>query len=99
MINPVELGLHSKGIYEKSSNEIEYRCCARSAYYSIFHYFKTIADSLPGGYDISLGSHERVIRKLMDSTDSSYKKYGVVLSNYRKVRVKADYKIDASFSK
>lgn len=99
MINPVDLGLYSKGNYGENKSEVEYRCCARTAYYSLFHHFKSIADSLPGGYDKSLGSHERVIRKLLDSSNAQHQKFGVALSNYKDIRVKADYRIDVSFSK
>lgn len=99
MINPIDLGNYSKSNYGDDKSEIEYRCCARSAYYSLFHYFKSIADTIPGSYDTSLGSHERVIRKLLDSNDDNHKKYGAALSSYREVRVKADYKIDKSFTK
>ncbi|MDU6442910.1 MAG: hypothetical protein E6559_24020 [Pantoea sp.] len=99
MISPVDLGVYSKGNYGDDKTEVEYRCCARTAYYSLFHHFKLIADSIPGGYDKSLGSHERVIRKLLDSTDAQHRKYGVALSNYKDIRVKADYRIDVNFSK
>jgi len=99
MINPVDLGMHSKDSYGDDKSEVEYRCCARTAYYSLFHHFKKVADSIPGDYDKSLGSHERVIRKLLDSSDEQHRKYGVALGNYKEIRVKADYKINVSFSK
>lgn len=99
MINPVDLGMHSKGVYGDNKSEVEYRCCARTAYYSLFHHFKKIADSIPGGYDSSLGSHERVIKKLLESSNEQHRMYGVALGNYKEIRVKADYKINVSFSK
>lgn len=99
MINPVDLGNYSKGNFGDGKSEIEYRCCARTAYYSLFHHFKDIADQLPGGYDNSLGSHERVIRKLLESSNADHKKYGAALSSYRSVRVKADYRIEKNFTK
>lgn len=99
MISPLELGHYSKSSYGDDKTEIEYRCCARTAYYTLFHHFKSIADSLPGGYDTTLGSHERVIRKLLDSPNDEHKKYGAALSCYREIRVKADYRLEKNFTK
>lgn len=99
VISAIDLGKRSQETFNSASSEIEYRCCVRTAYYSLFHYSKAIADSIPGGYNQSLGHHERIISKLLNSDDENHKKLGVELSRYRSCRVKADYRIDKSFTK
>jgi len=107
MISPSELLDYSINEYERVSNksytsnflEIEIRNCARSSYYSLFNYLKTIADSLPGDYEEGIGSHERVIRKLMSFGDEDQKVLGERLKNSRIIRIRADYKLTSSFDK
>ncbi|KHO36697.1 MULTISPECIES: HEPN domain-containing protein [Enterobacteriaceae] len=80
------------------NEEIEYRTCARSAYYALYHYLKSIADELPGAYE-DVSSHEKVIRKLLASGDEKLVQFAQKMIATRKTRVRADYHIDKNFGK
>ena len=80
------------------NEEVEYRTCARSAYYALYHYLKSIADELPGAYE-DVSSHEKVIRKLLNSGDQKFIDLAQKMIATRKTRVRADYHIDKSFGK
>jgi len=107
MINEVNLLEYSKKEYERISDkayksdhsEVEYRNCARVAYYSLYHLLKDIADSLPGSYEDNIGSHEKVIRRLMSFGNDNQKLFAEKLKNQRTIRVHADYKLGNSFNK
>lgn len=107
MISPSELLDYSINEYERFSNkdytsdflEVEIRNCARSSYYSLFSYLKMIADDLPGDYEEGIGSHERVIRKLISFGDEDQKVLGEKLKSSRIIRIRADYKLADSFNK
>ncbi|MGK2375500.1 HEPN domain-containing protein, partial [Klebsiella pneumoniae] len=75
-----------------------YRTCARSAYYALYHYLKSIADKLPGSYE-DVSSHEKVIRKLLNSGDPKLMDLAQKMISTRKTRVRADYHIDKNFGK
>lgn len=107
MINEISLLEYSRSeyarisekLYESDHSEVEYRNCARVAYYSLYHLLKNIADNLPGDYESNIGSHERVIRKLMKSGDERQKLFAEKLKNQRAIRVSADYNLNAPFRK
>lgn len=107
MINEVSLLEFSKSEYARfndasySSNnpEVEYRNCARVAYYSLYHLLKDIADGLPGQYEKNIGSHERVIRRLMTFGDDTQKLFAEKLKSQRAIRVSADYNLKHPFRK
>lgn len=80
------------------NEEVEYRNCARTAYYALYHYLKTIADKLPGNYE-DVSSHEKVIRKLLKSGDPKLAELAQKMIATRKTRVRADYHIDKNFGK
>lgn len=80
------------------NEEVEYRTCARSAYYALYHYLKSIADALPGRYE-DVSSHEKVIRKLLNSGDQKLIDLAQKMISTRKTRVRADYHIDKNFGK
>lgn len=80
------------------NEEVEYRNCARNAYYALYHYLKSIADNLPGSYE-DVSSHEKVIRKLLNSGDSQLIELAQKMIATRKTRVRADYHIDKNFGK
>jgi len=107
MINEINLLNYSKeeflrisGKNYKSENaEVEYRNCARVAYYSLYHLLKKIADNLPGTYESKTGSHERVIRRLMEFGDDKQKFFAEEFKNQRAIRVSADYTLHEPFRK
>lgn len=80
------------------NEEVEYRNCARTAYYALYHYLKTIADNLPGNYE-DVSSHEKVIRKLLKSGDPKLAELAQKMIATRKTRVRADYHIEKNFGK
>ncbi|EMG7907563.1 HEPN domain-containing protein [Enterobacter ludwigii] len=106
MISPEEILEFAKASYAKFdvdgyicvNEEVEYRTCARSAYYALYHYLKSIADSLPGNYE-DVSSHERVIRKLISSGDPKLSELAQKMISTRKTRVRADYHLDKNFGK
>lgn len=106
MISSKEMLDFARGSYSKFdaagyiclSEEVEYRVCARSAYYALYHYLKSIADELPGSYE-DVSSHEKVIRKLLKSGDPKLMDLAQKMISTRKTRVRADYHIDKSFGK
>jgi len=89
----------SEKSYKSESSEVEYRNCARVAYYSMYHLLKRIADNLPGAYQYNVGSHERVIRRLMEFGDDQQKFFAEELKNQRAIRVSADYSLHEPFRK
>lgn len=78
--------------------EVEYRNCARTSYYALFHALKEIADNIPGKYE-DVASHEKVIRKLLSSSDQRINLLAQQMISIRKTRVRADYILDKSFGK
>ncbi|HBR3703181.1 HEPN domain-containing protein [Klebsiella pneumoniae] len=106
MISSKEMLDFARGSYSKFDaagyiclcEEVEYRTCARSAYYALYHYLKSIADKLPGSYE-DVSSHEKVIRKLLNSGDPKLMDLAQKMISTRKTRVRADYHIDKNFGK
>lgn len=106
MIDPKDILEFSKLSYSKVNtdgyicinSEVEYRNCARVAYYALYHYLKSISDSLPGSYE-DVSSHEKVIRKLLKSGDQDLILLAQKMMSTRKTRVRADYHIDKNFGK
>ncbi len=79
--------------------ELDLRDCARSAYYYIFHIGKMRADKIDGEYDENVGNHQRVINKLLNSSDQNDQALGDLLLKIRPTRVKADYRLNINFTK
>lgn len=83
--------------YSHPCAEVEFRECARTAYYYIFHKANTRALTIPGSFNKNTGSHQRVIDKLMTSTDKKDHDLAKLLVKVRTVRVKADYGLNEHF--
>ncbi|MDE9727320.1 hypothetical protein [Citrobacter freundii] len=85
--------------YSYPCEEIDFRNCARIAYYYLYHHAYVRAKSLKGGLDNNTGSHQRVIDKLLESSNKDDNDLGMLLVRLRPTRVKADYQLDQKFSK
>ncbi|MBB1199618.1 hypothetical protein EGM70_04780 [Enterobacteriaceae bacterium 89] len=88
----------SKG-YVNSCPEMDYRECARTSYYYIYHVANQRASQIPGNINNSVGQHQRVIDKLRCSSDISDQELGDLLALMKIARVKADYTLNCNFSK
>lgn len=85
--------------YAYSCPEMDYRECARTSYYYIYHIANRRALQIDGPFDRNVGQHQRVINKLLQSDDDSDQKLGELLALMKAVRVKADYTLEYDFSK
>lgn len=96
-VTPREL-LEAAGALEERGSEIDLRNAASRAYYAAYHQCRRLAQNLrlppaPG----SEGVHRRVIDALTGSRDMKLKSLGYRLEQCRKLRVVADYGIEAEF--
>lgn len=85
--------------YSYSCKEMDYRECARTSYYYIYHKAYIRSLSINGNFSMNTGAHQRVIDKLLSSSDPINIKLAQLLIKLRPVRVHADYKLDDSFNK
>ncbi|VEB71510.1 Uncharacterised protein [Providencia rustigianii] len=109
MITYVDILNNASDLYDKLSEnnfktnniEVEYRNCARMAYYSMLHLSKQLVEKNDVEIDMTdvHGTHEITIRKLMAINSDIAAKLANNLISCRKTRVKADYKIEKSFTK
>jgi uncharacterized protein (UPF0332 family) len=84
---------------------MSHRSAASRAYYGAFHACRPLADRLPDPPNHKGGMHDRLIRAMMECPISAtkrdvvmaIKKTGILMSQLRSIRTKADYKCDESF--
>lgn len=106
MISAHDFLNHAKDIYNRfdvdgsvhDNIEMEYRSCARVAYYALYHLLRDISDTLPGE-GIGFGSHEKIENKLCMSKNQDYIYLATQMNSSKKGRVRADYHLDAEFGK
>lgn len=87
--------------YVSDKPEVEYRNCARMAYYSMLHLSKKLVDDHSPDIDCSdiIGTHEMIIRKLLAINTEESNKLANDLISSRHLRVKADYYLNKKFTK
>ena len=99
-VNPTELIELAEELIG-TATEVSYRAAASRAYYSIFHNGRLLAGALPGNYPRASGSHNRILKKLKDfplgelerGIVLSIRRVGLLMSQARSIRTKADYYI------
>lgn len=85
--------------YKAPCPEMDFRECARTSYYYIFHVANRRAAEIPGEVNSKVGQHQRVIEKLRNSSDINDKNLGDLLALMKLERVKADYNLNFNFTK
>ena len=96
-VTPREL-LEAAAALGRRESEVDLRNAASRAYYAAYHQCRRLARDLrlrptPG----SGGVHRRVIDTLTTSQDRKLRRLGYMLEQCRKLRVVADYDIEAEF--
>jgi len=86
------------------SDEIDYRNAASRAYYAVYHEARRVSVCSNGNTGLRTGIHQKLCEKLKTHTgsnkkDSDIRKIGINLAMCKKERVKADYKINLTYSK
>ena len=96
--------------YAKNSvgvaSEAARRSAASRAYYGAYHAVRPIAEPLALKRNVSLGSHEGLIKALTEvrtndvgnQRANAYRSLGHLLSQARVSRISADYKVNAAFT-
>lgn len=98
MITPYDIAMKAKEIFDGASSEVDYRCSARCAYYSLYHFCKGMDDKrLAEPSKEQSGVHYSLISRFLGSEDDGLRRLGVDLNTCRTLRVKADYRLDQSF--
>lgn len=99
-MQPNDLLTVAEHLYQQDS-EAFWRSAANRYYYYAFHRCQQLAEEaqLPPAKNQNTGSHERLISRLINSSDNRLKKLGNTLRTFKKIRVKADYQLKASFNK
>lgn len=95
MINQQELLQRAQLLCLKGNNEVDYRIAAGRAYYFVFHRFKTYFNQTPA----SQITHNQLIKLLQNSANSLLKKAAIQMTNCKRLREKADYRLDNNFIK
>lgn len=103
-INSIDF-LNSAKQLINGNTEIDLRNATSRAYYAAFHEAKRISQY--SNYVISnnkTGIHQRIIEKLIkhpgfSSKDTDIRQIGIILSQCKKGRTKADYSIHCGYSK
>lgn len=85
--------------YKAPCPEMDFRECARTSYYYIFHVANQRASQIPGEINSQVGQHQRVIDKLRSSADIADRDLGDLLALMKLSRVKADYNLSYNFTK
>ncbi|WP_109395736.1 HEPN domain-containing protein [Proteus faecis] len=87
--------------YISDNLEVEYRNCARMAYYSLLHLSKSLIEKENVCIDTGgiTGTHAVIIAKLLAIDSDFSKKLAEDLKSCRAIRVKADYYLDKHFNK
>lgn len=85
--------------YSSVCPEMDFRECARSSYYYIFHVAKERVRKLNAHGDLNVGMHQRVINILRNSDNDSDHSLGDLLALMKVVRVQADYTLEYNFTK
>lgn len=109
MITPQDLLKKASDLYNSFSDssividcvEVEYRNCARIAYYAMLHVGMEITDREDPEINLDgvVGTHQKVIRKLLALESVFATNLANDLLSCRKIRVDADYKLSKPFSK
>ncbi|HAT1514885.1 TPA: hypothetical protein I8W54_003257 [Morganella morganii] len=108
MITPQDLLKKASDLYNSFSDpsividcvEVEYRNCARMAYYVMLHVGMEITDreNPEISMDGVIGTHQKVIRKLLALESVFATDLANDLLSCRGIRVDADYKLSKPFS-
>lgn len=99
MVSSYDIAVRAKKIFDSASSEVEYRCSARCAYYSLYHYCESMDSPLLASPNTSGGVHYQLISKFVGSKDQEMRKIGEMLNQGRIIRVQADYRLEKNFRK
>lgn len=83
----------------QGNREIDYRNAASRAYYCAFHRCKMLLEELPKSQGCLGASHQKVILELLSYPDKEVNKLGKKLEQAKRLRQKADYQLNARFSR
>jgi hypothetical protein len=83
----------------EAAPEIDWRLSTHLAYYAGFHAVRPHAEKFGVWLSEEGGSHNQLIKALVDCTNLKLKAMGYLLRDCRTRRVKADYKLDQPFSR
>lgn len=101
-VAPQELLESAKLIHSQITNEAGHRAAISRAYYASFHAARGFHAALPspGSVDVANGAHEQLAEQLQNptvpTTDSrhlSSRRIGVILKDFLRRRIVADYRV------
>lgn len=93
-VTPREL-LEAADALEQRGSEVDLRNAASRAYYAAYHQCRKLPQLPPAPGSGSM--HKWVVDTLTASQDNKLKSLGYILEQCRKLRIAADYDIDAKF--
>ena len=108
-VTPHELFQLASDLHQAATSEVQYRNAIGRAYYSCYHLAREFHDKLPSAGQPpagSLGNHAALAHRLQNPTiakdDARFRISRIVgmrLAAFHAIRVRADYRLDAAFTK
>jgi uncharacterized protein (UPF0332 family) len=83
----------------QGNQEIDYQNAASRAYYCAFHLCRMLLEELPYSQGSIGASHEKVISELLSYPDKKLNQLGRKLEQAKRLRQKADYQLNVTFSR